>query len=121
MLQYSRFRVEVNDEGDDISGTGGIFWAESYRDIAQHRNNSYRVRNMDGGVLLVLEGVPEGIRSNFGEFFHDPPLCSPVGDGIAGEVPKPPSSLRLGPLLIPLLFPRGEMYSWGGSQTPVLA
>ena len=51
----------MNSEGDDIPGTGGIFWAESYRDIAQHRYNSYRVRNMAGSVLLVLEAVPEGI------------------------------------------------------------
>ena len=51
----------MDDEGDGISGAGGILWAEPYRDIAQHRNNSYRVRYMAGSVLLALEGVPEGI------------------------------------------------------------
>ena len=52
---------EVEGEGDDISGAGGIFWFKPYCDIAQYRDNSYRVCNMAGCVLLVLEGVPEGI------------------------------------------------------------
>ena len=57
--------MEVDDEGDDISGNGGVFWTKPYRDIAQYRNNSYRVRDMAGSVLLVLEGVPERIVQHY--------------------------------------------------------